>query len=111
MNCWKRFTALSIVFVRRGLTRNCLTSSPALKPFQKETGFGGRLRKQDEIMKTKIKSKGFRVRQGEKVKLKEWPTMVKPFCKSKKAYRKLLEEHVMELSSLQQLHYASNRYA
>jgi PPK2 family polyphosphate:nucleotide phosphotransferase len=59
----------------------------------------------------KIKSKNFRVRQGEKVKLKEWPTSVQPVCKSKKAYRKLLEEHVAELSSLQKLHYASNRYA
>jgi PPK2 family polyphosphate:nucleotide phosphotransferase len=37
--------------------------------------------------------------------------MVKPFCRSKKGYRKLLEEHVEGLSSLQQLHYASNRYA
>jgi len=37
--------------------------------------------------------------------------MVKPFCKSKKNYQKHLREHVEELSSLQQLHYASNRYA
>jgi PPK2 family polyphosphate:nucleotide phosphotransferase len=59
----------------------------------------------------RIKSKNFQVRQGEKVRLTEWPTRVQPFCKSKKAYRKLLEEHVAELSSLQQLHYASNRYA
>ena len=59
----------------------------------------------------KINSKDFRVRPGEKVKLKEWPTIVKPFCKSKKRYQKLLEEHVEELSALQQLHYASNRYA
>jgi polyphosphate kinase 2 (PPK2 family) len=36
---------------------------------------------------------------------------VKPFCKSKKRYKKLLEEHVDELNSLQRLHYASNRYA
>ena len=64
-----------------------------------------------EVMKMKINSKDFRVRPGEKVKLKEWPTMVKPFCKSKKQYQKLLEEHVEELSSLQHLHYASNRYA
>jgi PPK2 family polyphosphate:nucleotide phosphotransferase len=59
----------------------------------------------------KINSKDFRVRPGEKVKLREWPTVVKPFCKSKKRYQKLLEEHVEELSSLQRLHYASNRYA
>jgi len=45
------------------------------------------------------------------VKLKEWPTKVKPFCKSKKHCKKLMEEHVEALSSLQHLHYASNRYA
>jgi len=37
--------------------------------------------------------------------------MVKPFFKSKKQYQKLLEGHVEELNSLQQLHFASNRYA
>jgi hypothetical protein len=42
----------------------------------------------------KIDSKDFRVRPEKKVKLKEWPTIVKPFCKSKKRYHKLLEEHV-----------------
>ena len=59
----------------------------------------------------KINSKDFRVRPGETVKLKEWPTIVKPFCRSKKRYHKLLEEHVEQLSSLQRLHYASSRYA
>jgi len=59
----------------------------------------------------KIKSKDFRVRPGAKVKLKEWPTLVKAVCKSKKQYHKLLEAHVEELSELQRLHYASNRYA
>jgi len=59
----------------------------------------------------KINSNDFRVRPGKKVQLSEWPTIVKPFGKSKKAYQELLEEHVAELSKLQQLHYASNRYA
>jgi PPK2 family polyphosphate:nucleotide phosphotransferase len=62
-------------------------------------------------MKMKINSKDFRVRPGEKVKLKEWPTQVKRICTSKKQYQKLLGEHVDELSSLQRLYYASNRYA
>jgi PPK2 family polyphosphate:nucleotide phosphotransferase len=62
-------------------------------------------------MKMKINSKDFLVRPGEKVKLRDRPTIVKPFCKSKKAYQELLREHVEGLSSLQQLHYASNRYA
>jgi polyphosphate kinase 2 (PPK2 family) len=64
-----------------------------------------------EGIKMKINSKNFRVRPGEDVKLKEWSTIMKPFCKSKKDYQKLLGEHVEGLSSLQQLHYASNRYA
>jgi PPK2 family polyphosphate:nucleotide phosphotransferase len=59
----------------------------------------------------KINSNDFRVRPGAKVKLKKWPTTVKPFCQSKKQYKKLLEEHVEDLSSLQRLHYASNRHA
>jgi PPK2 family polyphosphate:nucleotide phosphotransferase len=62
-------------------------------------------------MKMKINSKDFRVRSGKDFDLSEWPTTVKPFCKSKKQYQELLEKHVEELSSLQQLHYASNRYA
>ena len=59
----------------------------------------------------RINSKDFRVRPGEEVKLRDRPTIVKPFCKSKKAYQELLREHVEGLSSLQQLHYAANRYA
>jgi len=62
-------------------------------------------------MKTKINSQDFRVPPGEKVSLKKWPTLVKPICKSKKRYKKVLEEQVEELSDLQRLHYASNRYA
>jgi PPK2 family polyphosphate:nucleotide phosphotransferase len=59
----------------------------------------------------RIDSNDFRVRPAEKVKLKDRPTSVKPVCESKKEYRKLLEAHVADLSSLQRLHYASNRYA
>src|SRR5580693_5209494 len=59
----------------------------------------------------KINSDDFRVQAGKKVDLSHWPTVVKPICKSKKAYQKLLQEHVERMSSLQQLHYASNRYA
>lgn len=59
----------------------------------------------------KINSKDFRVREGEKVNLKKWPTAVKPAYRSKKQYHELLAEHVEQMSSLQDLHYASNRYA
>lgn len=59
----------------------------------------------------KIKSRDFQVQEGDKVNLKKWPTCVKPLYKSKEQYQKLLEDQVSELSALQQLHYASNRYA
>jgi PPK2 family polyphosphate:nucleotide phosphotransferase len=58
----------------------------------------------------KINSKDFCV-TGNKVELSKWPTMVKPFFKSKKEYQELLGKHVEKLNSLQQLQYASNRYA
>ena len=58
-----------------------------------------------------IDTKDFCVQADKKVRLAEWPTEGKPICKSKKQYRKLLEEHVEELNSLQRLHYASHRYA
>jgi len=59
----------------------------------------------------KVKSRDFQVQEGKKVNLKKWPTRVKPLYKSKEQYQKLLEDQVSELSALQQLHYASNRYA
>jgi len=59
----------------------------------------------------KIQSEDFRVPPGREFRLGDRPTVIKPFCKSKKQYRKTLESHVEELSLLQQLHYASNRYA
>ena len=58
-----------------------------------------------------INSKDFRVQEGDKVNLKKWPTLVDPVYKSKEQYQKLLGEHVAELSSQQQLLYASNRHA
>jgi PPK2 family polyphosphate:nucleotide phosphotransferase len=64
-----------------------------------------------EGIEMKINTNDFRVREGDEVDLKKWPTTVKPVYKSKKHYKKLLEEHVAQLSALQQLHYASNRYA
>lgn len=59
----------------------------------------------------KINSKDFQVKEGELVNLKKRPTLIKPVYKSKKDYKKQLEEYVDELSDLQRLHYASNRYA
>jgi PPK2 family polyphosphate:nucleotide phosphotransferase len=59
----------------------------------------------------KIDSNDYRVEPGKKVKLDEWPTAGKAVAKSKEDYQELLDKHVSELSKLQQLHYASNKYA
>ena len=59
----------------------------------------------------KIEIRDFRVTEGEQVDLEKWPTNVDPVYKSKKEYKKLLKDHVEELSSQQRLHYASNRHA
>jgi PPK2 family polyphosphate:nucleotide phosphotransferase len=59
----------------------------------------------------KIDPKDFRVREGDEVDLDKWPTKIEPVYKSKEQYEKLLEEHVAQLSALQQLLYASDRYA
>jgi PPK2 family polyphosphate:nucleotide phosphotransferase len=58
-----------------------------------------------------IRSEDYRVPPDHRVDLGAWPTSVDPVAKSKKHYQKLLSEHVAELSSLQRLHYASDRYA
>ncbi len=59
----------------------------------------------------KIDIQDFRIAPGKKVRLGDWPTAINPFCKSKEEYKELLDKHVEELSSLQRLHYAANRYA
>ena len=40
----------------------------------------------------KINSKDFRVREGDEVNLRKWPTNVEPVYKSKEHYQKLLGE-------------------
>jgi PPK2 family polyphosphate:nucleotide phosphotransferase len=59
----------------------------------------------------KIHPRDFRVREGDEVDLKKWPTKVKPVYGSDKDYEKLLEEHIEQLSAQQELLYASNSYA
>jgi PPK2 family polyphosphate:nucleotide phosphotransferase len=59
----------------------------------------------------KISSKNFEVKAGEKVKLKKWPTLIKPCYQSKEQYQELLSEHIRKLSEQQSLLYASNHYS
>jgi hypothetical protein len=42
----------------------------------------------------KISSREFRVKPGRRVRLEDWPTVVKPFCDSKEEYKELLAKHV-----------------
>jgi PPK2 family polyphosphate:nucleotide phosphotransferase len=58
-----------------------------------------------------IKSKDFRVKEGENLHLNKWPTLISPTYKSKKEREDLLAKQLCELDELQQLHYANGRYA
>src|SRR5262245_5560567 len=58
-----------------------------------------------------IDSAQFQVKEGQRVSLRKWPTHIKPFYESKNHYRELLAEHTAQLSSLQRVHYADDRYA
>jgi len=53
----------------------------------------------------------YRVRPGERVRLKRWPTRTKPLFDSKEQYSERLAAHVAELSSLQNLLYADDHYS
>ena len=79
-------------------SRNGISESPSM-------------RRATERIKLNINSKNFRVREGDDVDLRKWPTNVAPTYKWKDQYQRLLREHVAQLSSQQQLLYASNRYA
>jgi PPK2 family polyphosphate:nucleotide phosphotransferase len=59
----------------------------------------------------RVHAKDFRVREGNKIDLKEWTTRVDPYYGSKKQYKKILREHITEMSALQNLLYALNSYA
>jgi PPK2 family polyphosphate:nucleotide phosphotransferase len=59
----------------------------------------------------KIDPRDFRAPVGKDVDLDKWPTAVRPFYKSKTDYQDRLAADVAELSALQRLLYASNRYS
>jgi len=59
----------------------------------------------------KIDAERFRVRPGERVRLKQVPTRVQPCYASKAEYQERLARHVEQLSELQNLLYADDRYA
>jgi len=59
----------------------------------------------------KIDSKDFRVPKNAKIKLKKWPTKVKPCFESKEEYQNILENHVHELSDWQRLLESDHHYS
>jgi PPK2 family polyphosphate:nucleotide phosphotransferase len=59
----------------------------------------------------KIKPHKFRVPEGKEIKLKKWPTRVKPFYQSKEDYQEILTGHIIEMSKLQNLLYANGSNA
>jgi PPK2 family polyphosphate:nucleotide phosphotransferase len=59
----------------------------------------------------KIDTEDFRVRNEETITLKKRPTSVEPFYRSKEQYQGLLNEHTEQLSTLQGMLYANNRYS
>ena len=59
----------------------------------------------------KISPKEFRVREGDSVRLKQWPTRVKPFYQSEDNYKEILAGHIKDLSRHQGLLYADARYS
>jgi len=59
----------------------------------------------------KIDADRFRVRPGERVRLKQWDTRAKPYYASKAEYQERLATHVAQMSELQNLLYADDRHA
>jgi PPK2 family polyphosphate:nucleotide phosphotransferase len=95
--------------------RGCWTRARIMEPLRSRRGtyvgafpLSGH---SSEELDMKIKSKDYRVREGDDVDLAKWPTIVAPSYGSKKDYQAMLADHVGRLSAQQQLLYASDRYA
>ncbi len=59
----------------------------------------------------KIRIKQFRIGEDEAIDLEKRPTRIDPVFASKTEYDDILVDHVAKLSELQQLHFASSKYA
>ena len=59
----------------------------------------------------KIDTSRFRAEPDRRVRLRDWPTQVKPYYEDKAQYAEFLAEQVGELKDLQARLYADNRYA
>src|SRR5271157_3391589 len=61
--------------------------------------------------KPAVDTSKFRVKEGEKIDLAKWPTLVEPVYSSKEEYQAFLARHVERLSDMQQKLYADNSHA
>ncbi|HTW64305.1 MAG TPA: ADP-polyphosphate phosphotransferase [Bryobacteraceae bacterium] len=59
----------------------------------------------------RIDADDYRVPPGKQIDLDKWPTKGKPVYSSKAEYEDLLAQHIEKLTALQNLLYATNRYA
>lgn len=59
----------------------------------------------------KIDTSKYRVEEGRKVDLKEWPTKVKPYYDSKKTYKEQLGIYKEKMTEEQNMFYAQDRYS
>jgi PPK2 family polyphosphate:nucleotide phosphotransferase len=62
-------------------------------------------------MKMQFDLDALKIREGESVNLDRRPTGIQPVYRSRNEYREMLSDHVGQLSKLQNIHYADNRYA
>lgn len=59
----------------------------------------------------KIDTGKYRVDEGQKVDLKDWPTKVKPYYDSKKTYKEQLGQYKDKMTEEQNMFYAQDRYS
>lgn len=59
----------------------------------------------------KIDTGKYRVDEGQKVDLKDWPTKVKPYYDSKKTYKEQLGQYKDKMTEKQNMFYAQDRYS
>jgi PPK2 family polyphosphate:nucleotide phosphotransferase len=59
----------------------------------------------------KLNIDDFKVKEGQKCDLSQWPTLTEPLYNSKKKYHKKLKKQIDKLSDLQRLLYATNEHS
>jgi PPK2 family polyphosphate:nucleotide phosphotransferase len=58
-----------------------------------------------------LHARDFQLKEGRKLQLADWPTLVKPVYRSEAQCQRILADHIDQLSAQQQLLYAANHHA